>query len=172
MIALDAVIPLSQIPKKMQRGGEAEKKLAEGSPENIDILPRFEGFEPGPKQFSLRDEETVIPSEPRSITDVNPMNGGNTFPSPVLIPDRPMSSEPSADYNPYRLEERLFMTPTIRPQEVYPRDPDPGIMAPFPPPPPPSRFFNNTGAGGIPNLLQANMLKPLGILSINKTYNL
>jgi hypothetical protein len=35
MIALDAVRPLSQIPTKplkMQNGGEAEKRLAEGPP--------------------------------------------------------------------------------------------------------------------------------------------
>ena len=50
MIALDAVTPLSQIPEKprkvirMQTGGDPEKKLAEGPPENIDMLPRFEGF--------------------------------------------------------------------------------------------------------------------------------
>jgi len=45
------------------------------------------------------------------------------------------------------------------PQEVYPTDPDPGIMF-------------NQGMGGVPNLLQANVLKPAGILSINKTYDI
>jgi len=41
MIALDAVTPLSQLPMKplkMNKGG-ATKKLAEGPPENIDMLP-------------------------------------------------------------------------------------------------------------------------------------
>ena len=69
MIALDAVTPLSQIPTKplkMRKGGEAEKKLAEGPPEDINMLPRFEGFEAGPNQFELPQEEKVIPSEPMS----------------------------------------------------------------------------------------------------------
>ena len=94
MIALDAVTPLSQIPEKrrkvirMQTGGDPEKKLAEGPPENIDMLPRFEGFEPGPNQFMLPEEETVIPSEP----DVQPrtMDQRGEL-GPFAIPDKPMS---------------------------------------------------------------------------------
>jgi len=46
-------------------------------------------------------------------------------------------------------EERLFNTPTIRPQEVYPMDPDPGIMG-IPPNP-------NMPMGGMPQLLEANL---------------
>ena len=101
MIALDAVTPLSQIPEKprkvirMQNGGDpdAVKKLAEGPPENIDMLPRFEGFEPGPNQFMLPEEETVIPSEP----DVQPRTMDQRGTGPIAIPDKPMSSEPFFD---------------------------------------------------------------------------
>jgi|TARA_R100001440_G_scaffold51755_2_gene71705 hypothetical protein len=169
MIALDAVTPLSQIPTKplkMQKGGEAEKKLAEGPPENINMLPRFEGFEAGPNQFELPQEEKVIPSEPNVI----PQMSGNTFPVPVpkgVMPSEPnVRSMPGADrmIEGMGLEERMFNTPTIDPREVYPRDPDPFIQGFFDPMP--------QSIGGIPNLLQANMLKPLGILSINKTYNI
>ena len=145
MIALDAVMPLSKIPTKplkMRKGGDPEKKLAEGPPEDINMLPRFEGFEAGPNQFELPEEEAVIPSEPnvRSVPGADRMTEG------------------------MGLEERMFNTPTIDPREVYPRDPDPFIQGFFDPMP--------QSTGGIPNLLQANMLKPLGILSINKTYNI
>ena len=171
MIALDAVTPLSQIPEKprkvirMQTGGDPEKKLAEGPPENIDMLPRFEGFEPGPNQFMLQEEETVIPSEPNVISEPTP----NTFPIP--IPDNmPIPSEPSFDTGKQefpgpgmKMQDFIFNTPSIRPQEVYPRDPDPGIMGIQP-----NRLPNN----GVPNLLQAKDLKPAGILSINKVYDI
>ena len=91
MIALDTVTPLSQIPTKpkkvirMQDGGDpdAVKKLAEGSPENIDMLPRFEGFEPGPNQFTLSEEETVIPSEP-NVQPRTMDQRGSFFPVPEI----------------------------------------------------------------------------------------
>ncbi len=153
MIALDAVTPLSQLPTKplkMNKGG-ATKKLAEGPPENIDMLPRFEGFEPGPNQFMLPEEEMVIPSEPNVI----PNTQGQTFPFPVpkgVMPSEPdIRSVPGADRlsEGIEFEERLFNTPTIRPQEVYPMDPDPGIMG-IPPNP-------NMPMGGMPQLLEANL---------------
>ncbi len=152
MIALDAVTPLSQLPMKplkMNKGG-ATKKLAEGPPENIDMLPRFEGFEPGPNQFMLQ-EEMVIPSEPNVIPNIQ----GQTFPFPVpkgVMPSEPdIRSVPGADRlsEGIEFEERLFNTPTIRPQEVYPMDPDPGIMG-IPPNP-------NMPMGGMPQLLEANL---------------
>jgi hypothetical protein len=162
MIALDAVRPLSQIPTKplkMQNGGEAEKRLAEGPPEDINMLPRFEGFEAGPNQFELPDERMYLNRKQR-----------DTFPMPEV--EGPISSEPNRVDIPgadgmmegTQLQEKLFTTPTIDPREVYPRDPDPFIQGFFDPMP--------QSTGGIPNLLQANMLKPLGILSINKTYNI
>ena len=154
MIALDAVTPLSQLPMKplkMNKGG-ATKKLAEGPPENIDMLPRFEGYEPGPNQFMLQEEETVIPSEPNVIPQIQ----GNTFPFPVpkgVMPSEPKVREdvPGAGRlgEGIEFEERLFNTPTIRPQEVYPMDPDPGIMG-IPPNP-------NMPMGGMPQLLEANL---------------
>ena len=153
MIALDAVTPLSQLPMKplkMNKGG-ATKKLAEGPPENIDMLPRFEGFEPGPNQFMLPEEEMVIPSEPNVIPNIQ----GQTFPFPVpkgVMPSEPdIRSVPGADRlsEGIEFEERLFNTPTIRPQEVYPMDPDPGIMG-IPPNP-------NMPMGGMPQLLEANL---------------
>jgi hypothetical protein len=158
MIALDAVTPLSQIPEKprkvirMQTGGDPEKKLAEGPPENIDMLPRFEGFEPGPNQFMLPEEETVIPSEP----DVQPrtMDQRGEL-GPFVIPDKPMSSEPFFDTDmgtlrpEMNIEDRFFYGPVIRPQEVYPMDPDPGIMGILPNPNMPMR--------NMPQLLEANL---------------
>ena len=162
MIALDAVMPLSKIPTKplkMRNGGDPEKKLAEGPPEDINMLPRFEGFEAGPNQFELPDERMYLNRKQR-----------DTFPIPEV--EGPISSEPGKIDIPgadqmmegTQLQERLFTTPTIDPREVYPRDPDPFIQGFFDPMP--------QSTGGIPNLLQANMLKPLGILSINKTYNI
>jgi len=158
MIALDAVTPLSQIPEKprkvirMQTGGDPEKKLAEGPPENINMLPRFEGFEPGPNQFMLPEEETVIPSEP----DVQPrtMDQRGEL-GPFVIPDKPMSSEPFFDTDmgtlrpEMSIEDRFFYGPVIRPQEVYPMDPDPGIMGILPNPNMPMR--------NMPQLLEANL---------------
>lgn len=173
MIALDAVTPLSQLPTKplkMNDGG-ATKKLAEGPPENIDILPRFEGFEPGPNQFSLREEETVIPSEP-NVQPLRTMDQrGSFFPVPEI--KGPISSEPNISSLPSMdrvtegtsMGERFMYGPVIRSQEVYPIDPDPGIMA-LPPQNMPQ------GMGGVPNLLQANMLKPAGILDIKKVYDI
>ena len=157
MIALDAVTPLSQIPAKpkkvirMQTGGDAIDKLAEGPPENIDMLPKFEGFEPGPNQFMLPEEERVIPSEPKVITQPKM----DFFPIPVPD-DTPMSSEPNFDTSArefpgpgLEFKDFIFNTPTIDPREVYPRDPDPGIMGIMPNP--------NMQMGGMPQLLQANL---------------
>jgi len=131
MIALDAVTPLSQIPTKplkMNKGG-ATKKLAEGPPENIDMLPRFEGFEPGPNQFMLQEEEIVIPSEPNVQPRTMDQQGG-FFATPEI--KGPIPSEPVID-----------------PREVYPRDPDPGIMG-IPSNP-------NMPMRGMPQLLEANL---------------
>ena len=160
MIALDAVTPLSQIPKqprkviRMQNGGDTEavKKLAEGPPENIDMLPRFEGFEPGPNQFMLPEEETVIPSEPNVQPPTMDQRGER---GTLAVPNKPMSSEPFFDTDmgtvrpEISLEDRFFYGPVIRPQEVYPMDPDPGIMGMMPNP--------NMTMGGMPQLLQANL---------------
>ena len=162
------------IPMGMKEGGDLSvppPKSDKPAPKQFtfsqeDILPRFEGFEPGPNQFSLPQEEKVIPSEP----DVQPRTldqrgdvGG------YAVPDKPMSSEPFFDTDMGTLrpevsfEERFFYGPVIRPQEVYPRDPDPGIMGIAP---------NRLPNGGAPNLLQAKDLKPAGILSINKVYDI
>ncbi len=155
MIALDAVTPLSQLPTKplkMNKGG-ATKKLAEGPPENIDILPRFEGFEPGPNQFRLPEEEMVIPSEPKVIPNIQ----GQTFPFPVpkgVMPSEPnIRSVPGADRmsEGIEFEERLFNTPAIDPREVYPRDPDPGIMGLTPGTMDPNQNLL------LPQLLEANL---------------
>ena len=173
MIALDAVTPLSQLPMKplkMNKGG-ATKKLAEGPPENIDMLPRFKGFESGPNQFSLPEEETVIPSEPNIQPRTMDQQGG-FFPRPEI--KGPIPSEPDIISTPYMdrategttMRERFMYGPVINPREVYPRDPDPGIMGIPPNPNMPQ------GMGGVPNLLQANMLKPAGILDIKKVYDI
>jgi hypothetical protein len=158
MIALDAVTPLSQIPEKprkvirMQTGGDAIEKLAEGPPEDVNMLPRFEGFEAGPNQFSLPEEETVIPSEPNVQELIMPQRGGF---GRYAVPDKPMSSEPFFDTDmgtvrpEVTIEDRFFYGPVIPPQEVYPRDPDPGIFG-LPPNP-------NMPMGGMPQLLEANL---------------
>jgi hypothetical protein len=138
------------VPINMKEGGDpAEKLLAEGPP----------------AQFSLREEEKVIPSEPNVITQPRP----NPFPIPV--PDKPISSEPSFDSGAQdfpgpgmKMQDFLFNTPVIDPREVYPRDPDPFIQGFFDPMP--------QDRGGIPNLMDANMLKPAGILTINKSYDI
>ena len=162
MIALDAVTPLSQIPEKprkvirMQNGGDpdAVEKLAEGPPENIDMLPRFEGFEPGPNQFMLPEEETVIPSEP-NVQPRTMDQQGQFFPIPKI--PGPIPSEPNITNIPGAaqmtegtiMRDKFFYGPTIDPREVYPRDPDPGIMGIMPNP--------NMQMGGMPQLLQANL---------------
>jgi len=160
------VVPL------MNQGGEATRRLAEGPPAKQftfpqeDMLPRFDSFEPGPNQFSLPEEETVIPSEPNVQELILPQRGGF---GGYAVPDKPMSSEPFFDTDmgtvrpEVTIEDRFFYGPVIPPQEVYPRDPDPGIMGIAP-----NRLPNN----GVPNLLQAKDLKPAGILSINKVYDI
>ena len=162
MIALDAVTPLNQIPAKpkkvikMQNGGDPDsvKKLAEGPPENIDMLPRFEGFEPGPNQFMLQEEETVIPSEP-NVQPRTMDQQGQFFPIPEIrgpIPSEPSITDmPGADQMTEGtiMKDKFFYGPVIDPREVYPRDPDPGIFG-LPPNP-------NMPMGGMPQLLQANL---------------
>ena len=157
MIALDAVTPLSQIPTKplkMRNGGDPIKKLAEGPPENIDMLPRFEGFEPGPNQFMLQEEEIVIPSEPNVQPRTTDQQGG-FFATPEI--KGPIPSEPDIVSTPYMdrategttMGERFMYGPVIDPREVYPRDPDPGIMG-IPSNP-------NMPMRGMPQLLEANL---------------
>ena len=162
MIALDAVTPLSQIPEKprkvirMQNGGDpdAVKKLAEGPPENIDMLPRFEGFEPGPNQFMLPEEETVIPSEP-NVQPRTMDQQGQFFPIPEIpgpIPSEPSITDmPGADQMTEGtiMRDKFFYGPVIDPREVYPRDPDSGIFG-LPQNP-------NMQMGGMPQLLEANL---------------
>lgn len=156
MIALDAVTPLSQLPTKplkMNKGG-ATKKLAEGPPENIDMLPRFEGFEPGPNQFMLQEEETVIPSEP-NVQPRTMDQQGQIFPIPEVrgpIPSEPdVLDLPGADgmMEGTTMQDRLMYGPVINPRNVYPMDPDSGIMG-IPPNP-------NMPMEGVPQLLEANL---------------
>ena len=121
---MDTVRPMSQLPvpkmsepKYFQIGGEATKLLADGPP----------------TQFELPEEEKVIPSEPNVIKKPN----FETFPIPV--PDKPISSEPDFDTGAQefpgpgmKMQDFMFTTPVINPKEVYPRDPDLGIMSPPP----------------------------------------
>lgn len=160
MIALDAVTPLSQIPQKpkkvirMQTGGDAVEKLAEGPPEDINMLPRFEGFEAGPNQFMLQEEETVIPSEP-NVMEPDLFQRGEMRPYAVPKTDTPMSSEPffDTDMGTIRpevdMERRMMFGPVIDPREVYPMDPDPGILGMVPNP--------NMPMSNMPQLLEANL---------------
>lgn len=151
------------LPTGMKDGGD----LSVPPPKSLQI---FEGFEAGPNQFSLREEETVIPSEP-NVQPRTMNQRGTFFPFPEI--NKPIPSEPNITNIPgmsrategTNMGERFMYGPVIRPQEVYPRDPDPGIMAL-----PPQNMLQ--GMGGVPNLLQANMLKPAGILDIKKSYDI
>ena len=95
----------------------------------------------------------------------------NTFPIPVPD-DKPISSEPDYDTGAKQFpgpglefQDFILNTPVIDPRDMYPTDPDPGIMS--------LPGITRPGLMGInPNLLQANMLKPAGILSINKVYDI
>ena len=147
------------VPIRMQDGGDAaEKLLAEGPPE-------------GPKQFKMPDE--------RMITKRRQMD---TFPIPVPD-DKPISSEPFTEILPgpiqpgpgMKMQEFLFTTPTINPLEALP------VLPFMPNPAMPNQvnpfidgFFDPMpqDRGGIPNLMQANMLKPAGILTITKEYDI
>ena len=139
------------VPINMKQGGDpAEKLLAEGPPG-------------GPKQFELPDERMLTKRKERNVQTI-PVPGG----------DKPISSEPDFDSTAENLtnvlgpgnveQDFLFTTPTINPMEVFPRDPDPFIQGFFDPMP--------EDRGGIPNLMDANMLKPAGILTINKSYDI
>jgi len=115
---MDTVRPMSQLPKPrmsepkyFQIGGEATKLLADGPP----------------TQFELPEEEMLTKRVER-----------HTFPIPVPD-DKPISSEPDFDTGVQefpgpglKMEEFLFTTPTIDPREVFPRNPDIGIMSPPP----------------------------------------
>ena len=148
------------MPLGMRNGGSAEKLLAEGPPG-------------GPKQFKLPDERILTK---RKQIDTQ------SIPVPD---DKPMSSEPDFDSDPkkppfpgpgMKMEEFLFTTPNINPLEalpVLPFMPNPaipnqrnpfidGFFAPMP---------QDTG-GGISGLMKANMLKPAGILTITKSYDI
>ena len=147
------------MPLGMRNGGSAEKLLAEGPPG-------------GPKQFKLPDERILTK---RKQIDTQ------SIPVPD---DKPMSSEPDFDSDPkkppfpgpgMKMEEFLFTTPNINPLEALP-------VLPFMPNPaiPNQRnpfidgFFDPMpqDRGGIPNLMDANMLKPAGILTITKEYDI
>ena len=148
------------MPLGMKNGGPAEKLLAEGPPE-------------GPTQLKVPDERMITNRVDR-----------NLFSIPVPDPDGgPISSEPFTETltgpNPpgpgMKLQEFLFTTPTLNPQEVLP-------VLPFMPNPaiPNQRnpfiegFFDPMpkNTGGIPNLMQANITKPAGILTITKEYDI
>ena len=142
---MDTVMPMSQLPKPrisqpkyFEMGGEATQRLAEGPP----------------TQFELPQEEKVIPSEPNVLTETR----GDIIGIPV--PDKPISSEPDFDTGArefpgpgMKMQDFMFTTPVIDPREVFPRDPDMGIMRP---PPGMSRLpksfqdeFNKNMQGGI-----------------------
>jgi len=160
---MDTVMPMSQLPKPrisepkyFQIGGEATKLLADGPP----------------TQFELPEQEKVIPSEPNVIKKPD----FNTFPIPV--PDKPISSEPDFDTGAQefpgpglKMQDFMFTTPVIDPREVFPKDPDMGIMQP---PPGMSRLpksfqdeFNKNMQGGI---MGANTRT--GIDGIPKSYDI
>jgi len=152
------------LPTGMKDGGD----LSVPPPKSLQM---FEGFKAGPNQFSLPEEETVIPSEP-NVQPRTMDQQGQIFPIPEVrgpIPSEPNVLDlPGADgmMEGTTMQDRLMYGPVINPRNVYPMDPDPGIMGIPPNPNMPQ------GMGGVPNLLQANMLKPAGILDIKKVYDI
>ena len=170
------VVPL------MNQGGEATKRLAEGPPSKQftlsqeNMLPRFEGFEPGPNQFILPEEETVIPSEP-NVIEPDLFQRGEVRPYAVPKTDTPMSSEPffDTDMGTIRpevdMERRMMYGPVIDPREVYPMDPDPGIMGILPTNDPPFLQANlqnvgNNGIMGFDLIGKLNYEKPVGSYNV------
>ena len=161
-------------PTPMKNGGDLSVPPPKSATPSRDtnLLPRFDGYEPGPNQFYLREEETVIPSEP-NVLEKPLRERGDVFPELEL--KGPIPSEPGITSDEYTdrmtegstIKERFMYGPVIDPREIYPMDPDPGIMkTPY------SYGEYDKGIMGIPNLLQSNYLKPAGILSINKTYDI
>lgn len=152
------------LPTGMKDGGD----LSVPPPKSLQM---FEGFKAGPNQFMLPEEETVIPSEP-NVQPRTMDQQGQIFPIPEVrgpIPSEPdVLDLPGADgmMEGTTMQDRLMYGPVINPRNVYPMDPDPGIMGIPPNPNIPQ------GMGGVPNLLQANMLKPAGILDIKKVYDI
>ena len=152
------------LPTGMKDGGD----LSVPPPKSLQM---FEGFKAGPNQFMLQEEETVIPSEP-NVQPRTMDQRGQIFPIPEV--QGPIPSEPNVVDLPgaegmmegTTMQDRLMYGPVIDPREVYPRDPDSGIMGISPNP------YMPQGMGGVPNLLQANMLKPAGILDIKKVYDI
>jgi len=147
------------VPIRMNEGGDAaEKLLAEGPPE-------------GPTQFKMPDERMI--TKRRQIDTES-----------IPVPDdKPISSEPFTEILPgpiqpgpgMKMQEFLFTTPTINPQEALP------VLPFMPNPAMPNQvnpfidgFFDPMpqDRGGIPNLMNANMLKPAGILTITKSYDI
>ena len=147
------------VPIRMNEGGDAaEKLLAEGPPE-------------GPTQFKMPDERMI--TKRRQIDTES-----------IPVPDdKPISSEPFTEILPgpiqpgpgMKMQEFLFTTPTINPQEALP------VLPFMPNPAMPNQvnpfidgFFDPMpqDRGGIPNLMNANMLKPAGILTITKEYDI
>ena len=152
------------LPTGMKDGGD----LSVPPPKSLQM---FEGFKAGPNQFMLPEEERVIPSEP-NVQPRTMDQQGQIFPIPEVrgpIPSEPdVLDLPGADgmMEGTTMQDRLMYGPVIDPREVYPMDPDPGIMGI------PSNPNMPQGMGGVPNLLQANMLKPAGILDIKKVYDI
>lgn len=145
------------IPMGMKEGGDLS-------------VPPPKTSKPAPKQFYLREEETVIPSEPR-VQPRTMDQRGQYFSIPQItgpIPSEPgITNMPGADQvtEGTTMQDRFMYGPVIDPREVYPNDPDPGIMS--------LPGIMSPGLMGInPNLLQAKDLKPAGILSINKVYDI
>ena len=120
----------------------------------------------------LPEEETVIPSEP-NVQPRTMDQQGQFFPIPKIpgpIPSEPSITDmPGADQMTEGtiMRDKFFYGPTIDPREVYPRDPDPGIMGILPTNDPPFLQANlqNVGNNGIMDfdlIRKLNYEKPVG----------
>jgi len=149
MIALDAVTPLSAIPQKkkpvkMQTGGDPIEKLAEGPPEDINT-PVFLN-DGGPSSNLMPRFDQFTPEQKEQLDEEIYRKHFFDFMNEKILRDE-MEKDPYFQMEQEQRKRQYYQIPDLRP------------------------------AGGImnvpsPNFSQENNLKPAGILSINKVYDI
>jgi len=149
MIALDAVTPLSAIPQKkkpvkMQTGGDPIEKLAEGPPEDINT-PVFLN-DGGPSSNLMPRFDQFTPEQKEQLDEEIYRKHFFDMMNEQLLRDE-MEKDPYFQMEQEKRKRQYYQIPDLRP------------------------------AGGImnvpsPNFSQENNLKPAGILSINKVYDI
>lgn len=164
MIALDAVRPLNQIPKKtvkpvkMQTGGEAIQDLAEGPPEDITTAP---------KQFTIPETTFNEASTGEIMSEYQGPSRMTDTPGVFSAPNN-IGGEMGMVYGApgarQVFEDQMIMGRVIDPRAIYPNDPDINIMLPQITQPPQKGRIPGM-EGGIPQLLNTG-LQNNGIMDI------